>query len=85
MERLAKDREYFDAVKTPTLVHWDMWEGNIFIKDGTITGIIDWERAMWRKPLWMGCIVGLSHYLKKFGRNDWGCDFHGEREVLRNG
>lgn len=44
---LAKDREYFDEVKIPTLVHWDMWEGNVFIKDGSITGIIDWERAMW--------------------------------------
>lgn len=44
---LAKDKECFDEVKTPSLVHWDMWEGNIFIKDGTITGIIDWERAMW--------------------------------------
>lgn len=47
LERLAKDRKCFEAVKTPTLVHWDMWEGNIFIKDGAITGIIDWERAMW--------------------------------------
>lgn len=47
LERLAKDREYFDTVQTPALVHWDMWEGNIFIKDGAITGIIDWERAMW--------------------------------------
>lgn len=28
-------------------VHWDMWEGNIFIKDGHISGIIDWERALW--------------------------------------
>lgn len=48
---LAKDREYFDEVKIPTLVHWDMWEGNVFIKDGSITGIIDWERAMWGEAL----------------------------------
>jgi len=44
---LAADKACFDEVKIPSLVHWDMWEGNIFVKDGTITGIIDWERTMW--------------------------------------
>lgn len=47
LARLERDRAVFDAVSRPTLVHWDMWEGNIFVKDGQITGIIDWERAMW--------------------------------------
>ena len=28
-----------------------MWEGNIFVKDGEISGIIDWERAMWGEPV----------------------------------
>lgn len=48
---LAKDKEYFEEVKVPSLVHWDMWEGNIFIKDDVIAGIIDWERAMWGEAL----------------------------------
>lgn len=47
LARLERDRYVFDAVSGPTLVHWDMWEGNIFVKDGQISGIIDWERAMW--------------------------------------
>lgn len=47
---LAKDEKFFTEVTTPTLIHWDMWEGNIFIKDGMITGVIDWERAMWGEP-----------------------------------
>lgn len=47
LTRLGRDRAVFDAVSRPTLVHWDMWEGNIFVKDGQISGIIDWERAMW--------------------------------------
>lgn len=51
LEALAKDKESFDEVKKSSLVHWDMWEGNIFVKDGTITGIIDWERAMWGEAL----------------------------------
>lgn len=47
LERLAQNRAIFDAVTQPTLVHWDMWDGNIFVKDGHISGIIDWERALW--------------------------------------
>ena len=43
-----------DEVKTPRLVHWDLWEGNIFVHetDGrwAITGLIDWERALWGDP-----------------------------------
>lgn len=47
---LEEDKSVFEEIKTATLVHWDMWEGNIFVKDGAITGIIDWERAMWGEP-----------------------------------
>ena len=50
LEKLTADRKCFEEVKEPTLVHWDMWDGNIFVKDGRITGIIDWERAMWSDP-----------------------------------
>jgi aminoglycoside phosphotransferase (APT) family kinase protein len=40
-------------VVTPGLVHWDLWDGNIFVepKTGEITGIIDFERALWGDPL----------------------------------
>ena len=47
LDLLTKDKNAFDEVEKSTLVHWDMWEGNIFVEDGEITGIIDWERAMW--------------------------------------
>lgn len=50
MSKLENDKDIFDRIKIPTLVHWDMWEGNIFVKDGEISGIIDWERAMWGEP-----------------------------------
>jgi aminoglycoside phosphotransferase (APT) family kinase protein len=42
-----------DTVVRPQLVHWDLWDGNIFIepKSGEITGIIDFERALWGDPL----------------------------------
>lgn len=44
---LNTDRKCFDEVTKPVLVHWDMWEGNVFIHQGHVSGIIDWERAMW--------------------------------------
>lgn len=47
---LAADRAAFEKVEAATLVHWDMWEGNIFVENGRVSGIIDWERAMWGEP-----------------------------------
>lgn len=38
-------------VSKPAFVHWDLWDGNVFVKDGIITGIIDFERAIWADPL----------------------------------
>lgn len=42
-----------DEVTQPVLVHWDLWDGNIFIDPATktITGILDCERALWGDPL----------------------------------
>ncbi len=42
-----------DDVRTPQLVHWDLWDGNIFVdpKTGLISGLIDFERALWGDPL----------------------------------
>ena len=50
LTKLSEDRDLFENIKTPTLVHWDMWEGNIFVKNEHVSGIIDWERAMWGEP-----------------------------------
>lgn len=51
LNAFQKDKPYFDLIKEATLTHWDMWEGNVFVKEGKITGIIDWERAMWGESL----------------------------------
>ena len=50
LDQLEKDKGAFEEVKKASLVHWDMWEGNVFVKDGHVSGIIDWERAMWGEP-----------------------------------
>jgi aminoglycoside phosphotransferase (APT) family kinase protein len=43
-----------DAVTTPALVHFDLWQGNILLDDTSgrweIAGLIDGERAMWADP-----------------------------------
>ncbi len=50
LDQLEKEESAFREVKKASLVHWDMWEGNVFVKDGRVSGIIDWERAMWGEP-----------------------------------
>ncbi|MFI6502617.1 phosphotransferase family protein [Nonomuraea typhae] len=45
-----------DEVRTPSLVHFDVWPGNVFLAppgsaDGRIQAIIDLERAFWGDPL----------------------------------
>ncbi|WP_409179634.1 phosphotransferase family protein [Amycolatopsis sp. VS8301801F10] len=39
------------AVRTPVLVHFDLWQGNILLGDSGITGFVDGERAFWGDPL----------------------------------
>lgn len=48
---LEHDRSIFEEVTEPRLVHWDCWDGNIFVENGRVTGIIDWERSLWADPL----------------------------------
>jgi hypothetical protein len=40
-----------EKITTPCLVHWDAWNPNFFVKEGRVTGIIDFERALWADPL----------------------------------
>lgn len=49
--RLEKHRDALREVKTPRLIHWDSWAGNVFVKDGRVESLIDFERALWADPL----------------------------------
>jgi aminoglycoside phosphotransferase (APT) family kinase protein len=42
-----------DDVAEPKLVYWDLWDGNVLIDPtaGTVTGMLDLERALWGDPL----------------------------------
>lgn len=50
-------------VKQPHLVHWDLWDGNVFVEQGKITGLIDFERALWGDPL-------MEVYFGRFNRSE---------------
>lgn len=51
---LRENTECLDQIKHPTLVNYDLWTGNIFVKKigekYVIEGIIDFERAFWGDP-----------------------------------
>jgi aminoglycoside phosphotransferase (APT) family kinase protein len=51
--RAARHVADLAEVSTPQLLHWDLWDGNIFVDPATgrISGVIDFERALWGDPL----------------------------------
>ncbi|NEU64608.1 aminoglycoside phosphotransferase family protein [Paenibacillus sp. ALJ109b] len=60
LERLIQEKsDVLDDVKEPVLVHWDLWDGNVFVEAGKITAIIDFERSLWADPL-------MEHYFSHF-------------------
>ncbi|MFI6531895.1 phosphotransferase family protein [Nonomuraea sp. NPDC050547] len=53
IRRVAESAAHvLQEVRTPSLVHFDVWPGNVFLTlDGRIQAIIDHERAFWGDPL----------------------------------
>jgi aminoglycoside phosphotransferase (APT) family kinase protein len=54
-------------VDQPRFVHWDLWDGNVFVEHGKITGLIDFERALWGDPL-MEVYFGRFNQSEGFSR-----------------
>lgn len=59
LEIINKYEHFFDSVTTPSLVHFDLWAGNIIIKDGKFYALIDCERAMFGDV--MGDFISLDY------------------------
>ncbi|MBK9122142.1 MAG: aminoglycoside phosphotransferase family protein [Chloroflexi bacterium] len=62
-----------DEVVVPQLVHWDAWNLNLFVRDGRVTGIVDFERALWGDPLMEAqfralAFGGMTETLKAYGK-----------------
>jgi len=79
---LAGHKPYFEEVEKASLLHWDSWDGNIFVKDGEIVGLIDWERAMWGDPL-MEDRFRFHTMNRDFLRGYGYCDGHGKVDFSR--
>jgi aminoglycoside phosphotransferase (APT) family kinase protein len=50
-EVVASDAGSLDEVTEPAFVEWDLWDGNVMIRDDAIVSIIDHERAFYGDPL----------------------------------
>lgn len=50
--QLQKDKPHFDAYDGPArMVHFDIWENNIILRDDEIAALLDWERTLWGEVL----------------------------------
>lgn len=51
-EAVEANSHWLDDVDTPALVHFDLWDGNLFVAgdEPQLSGIIDGERAFWGDP-----------------------------------
>lgn len=61
-----------DLVTEPRLVHWDLWDGNVFVREGRIVALIDWERALWGDPLmeyYFRYIENSEHFCRGYGNS----------------
>lgn len=72
-EAVLKHASSLEEVTTPQLVHWDAWDLNFFVKDGKVTGIIDFERALWADPLMESqfralAFGGVSECMRGYGK-----------------
>ncbi len=69
-EAIESRLHVLDEVTVPQLVHWDLWDGNFFVKDGVVTGIVDFERARWGDPLmemYFGKFVDSEAHTRGYG------------------
>jgi aminoglycoside phosphotransferase (APT) family kinase protein len=70
---ILKHAPALDEVTSPVLVHWDAWDLNFFVKDGKVSGLLDFERALWADPLMEAqfrtlAFGGVNDYLKGYGK-----------------
>jgi aminoglycoside phosphotransferase (APT) family kinase protein len=88
-ERIAPLYPALDEVVTPRLVHWDLWDGNLFVDPQSlqITGLIDFERALWGDPLMEANFVFMppdSEYMNGYGGGMLGSQAQHQRRSLYN-
>jgi fructosamine-3-kinase len=48
---IAAHRDLLATVTTPVLLHFDLWDGNVLVDDGHLSGLVDGERYLFGDPL----------------------------------
>jgi aminoglycoside phosphotransferase (APT) family kinase protein len=88
-ERVAAAAPALDEITEPRLVHWDLWDGNMFVDPATarITGVIDFERALWGDPLLevnFGVFRDAAAFYEGYGRPMLATPAQRQRRILYN-
>lgn len=70
---VLKHASSLEPVTTPQMVHWDAWDLNFFVKDGAVTGLLDFERVLWGDPLLEAQFrplfgEGVTSYMRGYGK-----------------
>jgi fructosamine-3-kinase len=77
-EVVAGHAAYLDEVTEPRLVEWDLWDGNVLVRDGEVVCVIDHERALFGDPLMEFGFAGTqlpdafgdsTHFMRGYGRS----------------
>ncbi len=72
---ILKNSPALEQVTTPQMVHWDAWDLNFFVKDGRVTGLLDFERVLWGDPLLEAQFRPLfgeaNGYLRGYGKTSF--------------
>lgn len=82
LDLLAETQDFLSEVTEPCLVHWDLWDGNVFVNpdSGQFVGVIDFERALYGDPLIEFCAMTLNDDVRA-GYGDF--DFDSKSAVAR--
>ena len=81
---IDKNQQHLNEIKSPYLVHKDLWDGNIFVDADNyeITGIIDCERALLGDPL-LEPVCGFLDENNIFMKNFYGKTILDDSEKIR--
>jgi aminoglycoside phosphotransferase (APT) family kinase protein len=64
MQIMENKASALEEIAEPRLVHWDIWDANIFVKkiggSYSIEGITDFERALWGDPLMEATFMNIK-------------------------
>lgn len=78
MKIIGKFRTQLDTADKPCLIHTDTWNGNVMVKNGEFSGIIDFAAILYGDPLMSHDFHDFGEinadFLKGYGKTDFSND-----------